>query len=179
MCCLDISEAPTATSSAIFRCTTPTVSLTAFVFTRALLTMTMLASAKLTNRWCAFYANPRYRALVKPKRFLTVWSGAPHQVGLWAWCCSSSGRHRLAFGFDYFFLVKVSSIRCDVFEAVCLTCASQITPDPGFIIMQKIFDNRGIMDISRGGSTLWISLFWLSTPVWAFMPKYHRLPFRV
>ena len=54
-----------------------------------------------------------------------------------------------------------------------LSAIGLVTPYPGFFPMQQIRQHRRVPTLAAVATAVWMILVLLSTPTWAFIPKYH------
>jgi len=77
-------------------------------------------------------------------------------------------------------LDKVSRLRCMLADQLALSGIGRVTPDTGLPTVQQIAQQSGYrahwLPWRLPNGSAWPRL---STPMWAFMPKYHGLPFFV
>ena len=57
-------------------------------------------------------------------------------------------------------------------DDLALPVIGRVAPDARLLAMQQVGQPR-VVHVGRVATTEWISLVWLSTPMCAFMPKYH------
>ena len=68
---------------------------------------------------------------------------------------------------------EVTGLRGVLSKTIGLALIRRVTPHPGLVAMEEIGQNCGVMNVRSGRHYGMNDLVLLSTPIWAFMPKYH------
>jgi hypothetical protein len=68
---------------------------------------------------------------------------------------------------------EILGLRRHLANGLALAAIGLITPHPGLIAMQQVGQDVQSATLAAVATTVWITLVALSTPICAFMPKYH------